>query len=148
MLSEETQTDGPVLCDDTISDYTSSEVIKAVIEGKVIDITNSLQDDWIKVRMPIDGSRWKFTWAQWDMLIKQAADSNGSLPEAPIKEITHVLYHGAPLCAFTADRPCDWPKGHWWVPLAEDMKDKRIDNICKACNPVALKLAQELFGWK
>lgn len=36
-------------------------------------------------------------------------DSNGQV---------HLLHHGLPGCAFTADAPSTWPPGHSWVDLS------------------------------
>lgn len=40
----------------------------------------------------------------------------------------HILYHGFPLCRFSAEVPGKWPTGHKWVDLRE-----RDQATCPAC---------------
>lgn len=77
---------------------------------------------------------------------EQATEQASSLPPHP-KETIHVLYQGSPLCRFTSDRPVDWPKGHTWIPLAEDMEHVALPSnaACKACFMAGTDLYKKLF---
>lgn len=42
----------------------------------------------------------------------------------------HVLHYGLPLCQFSVNPPCEWPRGHKWVGV-EDAKELATCEQCK-----------------
>lgn len=145
-----------------LSVYTPEQALEAIRKRQYKRTISKPHSDLVGFHLERDGSVWWLTAADAAEAISKSrkipvlavethkfvdgqwitgTESRPTDPKPEGEQHTHVLDGGLPLCKFSTQPPQNWPAGHYWVPLAEDMREVSISGqtACKECFARALE---------